>query len=63
MEAMCAVVDTDDAELAALRAEQVTIRPRLNKAAKRYEADEIDDEQLAIISKGLRDGITRSPRS
>jgi site-specific DNA recombinase len=55
VEAMCAVVDTDDAELAALRAEQVTIRPRLNKAAKRYEADEIDDEQLAIISKGLRD--------
>ena len=54
IEAMCAVVDTDDAELAALRAEQVTIRPRLNKAAKRYEADEIDDEQLAIISKGLR---------
>lgn len=62
VEAMRAVVDdTDDAELAALRAEQVTIRPQLNKAAKRYKADEIDDEQLAPISKGLRDsdnGIT-----
>lgn len=54
VEAMCAVVDTDDAELAALSREQATIRPRLNKAAKRYEAGEIDDEQLAIISKGLR---------
>ncbi len=54
IEAMCAVVDTDDTELAGLRKEQATIRPRLNKAAQRYEADEIDDEQLAIISKGLR---------
>ena len=54
IEAMCNVVDSDDAELAALRAERATIRPRLNKAAKRYRAGEIDDEQLAIISKGLR---------
>jgi DNA invertase Pin-like site-specific DNA recombinase len=54
VEAMCAVVDSDDAELAALSREQATIRPRLNKAAKRYETGEIDDEQLAIISTGLR---------
>jgi hypothetical protein len=43
-----------DAELAALNSERATIRPRLNKAAQCYEAGEIDDEQLAIISKGLR---------
>ena len=57
VEAMCAVVDTDDAELAALRAEQVTIRPRLNKLAMRYgnPNDDIDDEQVAISSKMLRD--------
>lgn len=55
VEAMCAVIDTDDAELAGLRAEQVTIRPRLNKAANRYAANEIDDEQFAIVSKTLRD--------
>jgi hypothetical protein len=42
IEAMCAVVDTDDAEL---RAEQVTIRQRLNKAAKRYEADELQSRR------------------
>lgn len=53
VEAMCAVIDTDDTELAKLSREQATIRPRLNKAAKRYEAGDIDDEQLAIISKGL----------
>ena len=55
VEAMCAVVDTDDAELSALRAEQVTIRPRLNKAATRYAAGDIDDEQFSIVSKTLRD--------
>ena len=55
VEAMCAVVDTDDAELAALRAEQVTIRPRLNKPRNATKPTRIDDEQLAIISKGLRD--------
>ena len=54
VEAMCAVVDTDDAELAALSREQATIRPKLNKAAARFNNDEIDDEQLAIISKSLR---------
>lgn len=54
VEAMCQVVDTDDAELAALACEQATIRPRLNKAAQRYNAGDIDDEQLAIISKELR---------
>jgi len=53
VEAMCAVIDTDDTELAKLSQEQATIRPRLNKAAQRYEAGDIDDEQLAIISKGL----------
>jgi len=42
---MCAVIDTGDAELEALRREQPTIRPRLNRAAQRYEAGEIDDEQ------------------
>jgi site-specific DNA recombinase len=63
VEAMCNMIDTgDDTELAALRSEQATIRPRLNKAAKRYEADEIDDEQLAIISRDCAPGITRSPR-
>lgn len=55
VEAMCAVVDTDDAELAALRTEQITIRPRLNKAATRYAAGDIDDEQFGIVSKTLRD--------
>ena len=55
VESMCAVVDNDDAELAALRAEQVTIRPRLNKAATRYAAGDIDDEQFGIVSKTLRD--------
>jgi DNA invertase Pin-like site-specific DNA recombinase len=61
IEAMCAVIGSDDAEMAGLVREQATIRPRLNKAAKRYEAGEIDDEQLAIISVGLRrrdDAIT-----
>ena len=62
IEAMCAVVDTDDAELAALRAEQVTIRPRLNKAAARYAADEIDDEQFAICRRRCATGTTRSSR-
>ena len=53
VEAMCAVIDSDDTELAKLSQEQATIRPRLNKAAMRYEAGDIDDEQLSIISKGL----------
>jgi site-specific DNA recombinase len=55
IEALCNVVDTDDEELAALRTEQTTIRPRLNKAATRYAAGEIDDEQFGIVSKTLRD--------
>ncbi|MBZ4580998.1 recombinase family protein [Mycobacterium avium] len=54
IDALCAVIDTDDAELAALSREQATIRPRLKKAAKLYATGAIDDEQLADISKELR---------
>ena len=54
IEAMCNVIDTEDEVLAAMQREQATIRSKLNRAAKRYEADEIDDEQLVIISKRLR---------
>jgi DNA invertase Pin-like site-specific DNA recombinase len=58
VEAMCAVVDTDDAALAALRSEQVKIRRRLNTLAARMadpNDDAFDDEQTAITSKMLRD--------
>lgn len=57
VEAMCNVINSDDAELSALRAEQATIRPRLNKLATRYgdpNDDTIDDEQFSIASKLLR---------
>jgi site-specific DNA recombinase len=54
IEALCSVINSDDAELAELRTEQATIRPRLNKAADRYAAGEIDDEQFARVSKTLR---------
>ena len=53
VEAICSVVDNDDEDLSALRTEQATIRPRLNGLAARCLAGEIDDEQLAILSKGL----------
>jgi DNA invertase Pin-like site-specific DNA recombinase len=53
VEAIASVVDNDDEDLSALRSEKATIRPRLNGYAARCLADEIDDEQLAILSKGL----------
>ena len=46
---------TNDADLSTLRKEQATIRPRLNKLAARYAAGDIDDEQMVVASKPLRE--------
>jgi len=53
VEAIASVVDNDDEDLSSLRTEKATIRPRLNGYAARCLVGEIDDEQLAILSKGL----------
>jgi site-specific DNA recombinase len=56
--ALCNVVDNDDEDLSALRTEQATIRPRLNKLAMRLgdpNDNSFDEEQIAIASKMLRD--------
>jgi site-specific DNA recombinase len=56
--ALCNVVDNDDEDLSALRTEQATIRPRLNKLAMRLgdlNDNSFDQEQIAIASKMLRD--------
>jgi hypothetical protein len=63
IEALCSMVDSGDEDLSTLRTEQATIRPRLNKAAARFEVGDIDDEQLAIISKARGSATTRSPPS
>ncbi len=53
IEALCAMVDSDDAELAKLRKEQASIRPRIKKATQMWTTGVMDDEQFAEASRDL----------
>lgn len=54
IEALCNVVDTDDADITALQHEQSEIRKELKNLAASCDAGDIDAEQLAIASRRKR---------
>jgi len=63
IKAMCAVIDSDNADLAALRAEQDGIRNEMLRLAASCDAGDIGAEQLAIARGASASAMPRFSQS